>query len=60
MYSARVSNSIADYQQEVKQAPSRVLAGFGAVIPKQKPENWRKMREDMEATVAEEVVAEDR
>jgi hypothetical protein len=27
--------------------------------PKQKPEDWKKIREDMEAAMAEEVVAED-
>jgi antitoxin PrlF len=44
---------------KLKPAPSRLLAGFGAATPTQKPEDWRKIREDMEAAIAEEVVAED-
>jgi antitoxin PrlF len=44
---------------KLKPAPSRLLAGFGAATPTQKPEDWKKIREDMEAATAEEVVAED-
>jgi hypothetical protein len=44
---------------KLKPAPSRLLAGFGAAKPTQKPEDWKKIREDMEAAMAEEVVAED-
>lgn len=46
---------------EVKLEPatSQLLAGFGAVKPRQKPEDWRKVREDMEVAMAEEVAAED-
>jgi antitoxin PrlF len=44
---------------KLKPAPSQLLAGFGAAKPTQKPEDWRKIREDMEAAMAEEVVAED-
>jgi AbrB family looped-hinge helix DNA binding protein len=43
----------------LKPAPSRLLAGYGAATPTQKPEDWRQIREDMEAAMAEEVVAED-
>jgi hypothetical protein len=56
---ATVSSVMTDYKQKRKPAPAQLLAGFGAVIPKQKPEDWRKMREDMEATVAEEGSKED-
>ncbi len=44
---------------KLKLAPSRLLAGFGAAQPTQKPEDWRQIREDMEAAMAEEVVVED-
>jgi AbrB family looped-hinge helix DNA binding protein len=44
---------------KLKPAPSRLLTGFGAATPTQKPEDWRQIREDMEAAMAEEVVAED-
>jgi antitoxin PrlF len=45
---------------KLKPATSRLLEGFGAVTPRQKPENWRKVREDMEVALADEVAAEDR
>jgi hypothetical protein len=35
------------------------MKGFGAVMLRQKPEDWRKIREDMEAAMAEEVSKED-
>jgi hypothetical protein len=50
---------MADYKHKVKSTPSRLLAGFGAVTPRQRPEDWRKIREDMEAAMAEEVSKED-
>jgi hypothetical protein len=51
---------MTDYKHKRKSAASRLLAGYGAVKPVHKPEDWRKVREEMEAAVAEEVVAEDR
>jgi antitoxin PrlF len=45
---------------KLKPATSQLLAGFGAVTPRQKPEDWRKVREEMEEAMAEEVAAEDR
>jgi hypothetical protein len=50
---------MAGYKHDQKQAPSRLLAGFGAVTPTQKPEDWRKIRSDMEEAMAEEVNKED-
>jgi antitoxin PrlF len=50
---------VAGNEVKLKPAPSRLLAGYGAATPTQKPENWKKIREDMEAAMAEEVVAED-
>ena len=44
---------------KLKPATSCLLEGFGAVAPTQKPENWGKVREDMEAAMADEVAAED-
>jgi hypothetical protein len=48
-----------DYKKMRNPAPSRLLAGFGAVTPRHKPEDWRKIREDMEEAIAEEVAEED-
>jgi hypothetical protein len=50
---------MVDKRQKRKHAPSRLLAGFGAVTPIQKPEDWRKVRRDMVAAIAEEVNKED-
>jgi len=44
---------------KLKPATSQLLAGFGAVSPREKPEDWRKVRAEMEKTMAEEVAAED-
>jgi antitoxin PrlF len=44
---------------KLKPATSRLLEGFGAVIPSNKPEDWRKVRWEVEGTIAEEVAAED-
>jgi hypothetical protein len=40
---------MTDYRQNLKLTPSRLLAGFGAATPTQKPEEWPKIREDKEA-----------
>jgi AbrB family looped-hinge helix DNA binding protein len=44
---------------KLKPATSQLLAGFGAVSPKQKPEDWRKVRAAVEEAMAKEVAAED-
>jgi hypothetical protein len=51
---------MTDYKQKVKSAPSRLLAGFGAVTPRQKLEDWRKVQEKMEEAMVAEVTTEDR
>ena len=43
---------------EMKKAPSKVLAGFGAVTPRKKPEDWQEVREEFEKGVAEEAAEE--
>jgi hypothetical protein len=58
MYSATVSSIMTNYKQKKNPAPSRLFAGFGAVTPRQKPEYWQKVREEMEEVMAEEVVTE--
>ncbi|MCL5075739.1 MAG: type II toxin-antitoxin system PrlF family antitoxin [Chloroflexi bacterium] len=42
----------------MRRAPSRVLAGYGAVTPRKRPEDFREVREDFEREVAAEVLAE--
>jgi hypothetical protein len=50
---------MTDYRQKPKPATSQLLAGFGAVTAKEKPEDWRKVRAEMEEAMAEEVAAGD-
>jgi hypothetical protein len=50
---------MADYKHKLKSAPSWLLAGFGAVTPRQRPEDWRKVRAAVEEAMAEEAAAED-
>ena len=42
----------------IKRATSKLLAGFGSVTPKQRPEDFENIREEFEKGVAEEVVSE--
>ena len=50
-----------DLQGEVatlRPASSKLLAGYGAVEPKNRPEDWARVREEVEMAIAEEVVSE--
>jgi hypothetical protein len=47
-----------DYKQKGKSAPSRLMKSFGAVSAKEKPEDYRLVRAEMEEAMAEEVAAE--
>lgn len=44
----------------LRPAPSKVLRWYGSVRSKERPEDFRKAREEFEEGVAEEVDAEDR
>jgi len=39
----------------IRRAPSKVLKWYGSVTPKQMPEDFRKIRDEFEEAVAEEV-----
>jgi antitoxin PrlF len=54
----RVRFEVEGDEVKIKPAPSRILAGFGAVPARQQPEDWQQIREEMEQAMAEEVVAE--
>ncbi|MDQ2783686.1 MAG: AbrB/MazE/SpoVT family DNA-binding domain-containing protein [Chloroflexota bacterium] len=43
---------------KIERAESKLLKGFGAVTPHQRPEDWRAIREAVEEGVAEEVMQE--
>jgi hypothetical protein len=51
--------TMTDYKHKLKSTPSRLLAGFGAVTPRQNQEDCRQVREDMEEAVSWEVNKED-
>ena len=39
----------------IERATSRLLAGFGAVTPKQRPEDFRSIREEVEKGITREI-----
>ncbi len=43
---------------KIRRAPSKVLRWFGSVTPKQRPEDFHKLREEFEQEVAKEVDGE--
>ncbi|MCL5961191.1 MAG: AbrB/MazE/SpoVT family DNA-binding domain-containing protein [Chloroflexi bacterium] len=45
---------------KLRPAPSKIVRWYGAVTPKKKPEDFRKLREEFERGVAEEADAEGR
>jgi antitoxin PrlF len=44
----------------LRPAPSKVLRWYGSVTPKERPEDFQKVREEFEQGVADEVDAEGR
>jgi antitoxin PrlF len=44
---------------KLKPATSQLMEGFGAVSPRQKPEDWRKVRMEVEEAMADDVAGED-
>jgi hypothetical protein len=44
----------------IKPAESRILAGYGAVEPRNRPEDWEAIAEEAERLMAAEVAAEGR
>jgi antitoxin PrlF len=43
---------------KIRRASSRLLQGYGAVTPRNKPEDFQEVREEFEKGVAKEVVSE--
>lgn len=43
---------------EVTQASSDILKWYGSVTPREKPENFQKVRDEFENSVAQEVASE--
>lgn len=43
---------------KIRRASSRLLQGYGAVTPRNKPEDFQELREEFEKGVAKDVVSE--
>ena len=43
---------------KIRQASSKLLQGYGAVTPRNRPEDFQELREEFEKGVAKEVVSE--
>lgn len=43
---------------KLRPAPSRLLKGYGAVAPRKRPENWKRVRSEIEQAIAEEAASE--
>lgn len=54
----RVAFDLVDGEVRLRPIQSSVLSSFGAVKPKRKPENFRKMRQEIEEEIAEDVSGE--
>jgi AbrB family looped-hinge helix DNA binding protein len=54
----RVRFEVQDGKVTITKAKSGIEAGYGSIKPRQKPEDFRKLREEFERGVAEEVMAE--
>jgi AbrB family looped-hinge helix DNA binding protein len=42
----------------IRRARSKVLAGYGTIKPRTKPEDFRRLRDEFESSVAQEVIEE--
>jgi AbrB family looped-hinge helix DNA binding protein len=53
----RVAFEVEGDVAKIRRATSRLLTGFGAVQPRQRPEDFKALREEFEQGVAEEAEA---
>lgn len=54
----KVSFEVEGDVVRIRRTTSKLLKGYGAVTPKNRPENFREIRERFEEGVAEEVISE--
>ncbi len=54
----KVSFEVEGEVVKIRRVSSKLLQGFGAVTPRNKPEDFQKLREEFEKGVAKEVVSE--
>ena len=50
----RVAFELVDGEVRLRPVKSRLLAGFGAIKPMRRPEDFQKMRQEVEEEIAEE------
>lgn len=55
---SKVAFELVDGEIRLRPVQSPVLSSFGAVKPKRKPEDFRKMRREIEEEIAEDVSGE--
>ena len=55
----RVRFELDGDEVKLRPASSKLLAGFGAVVPRGHPEDWQEVEDAVEQLVAAEVAAED-
>jgi antitoxin PrlF len=55
----RVRFEVDGDEVKLKPASSKLLAGFGAVVPRRHPEDWQEVEDAVEQLMAAEVAAED-
>lgn len=55
----KVRFEVEDDVVKLRRAPSKILAGYGAIQPIERPEDFKKIREEFERAVADEVMSED-
>jgi AbrB family looped-hinge helix DNA binding protein len=55
----RVRFELLDGSVIITPVPSKILRHFGTVEPRNRPEDWRAVRDEVEELMAADVVAED-
>jgi antitoxin PrlF len=55
----RVRFEVDGDEVKLRPASSTLLAGFGAVVPHRRPEDWQEVEDAVEELIAAEVAAED-
>jgi AbrB family looped-hinge helix DNA binding protein len=55
----RVRFEVDGDEVKLRPASSKLLAGFGAVVPHRRPEDWQEVEDAVEQLMAAEVAAED-
>jgi len=54
-----VRSEVDGDEVKLRPASSKLLAGFGAVVPHRRPEDWQEVEDAVEQLMAAEVAAED-